>query len=253
MTNLFTLSGKKALVTGATKGIGLAISQLFIELGAEVLAVARNPQFDETNRLLQQNANYTFCAADLSKKEEVHRLVSVVDARWGKLDILVNNVGANIRKKLVDYADEDIEFLFQTNLFSAVSLTRHSYPLLKASTDAAIVNIASVAGLTHIRSGVAYGMTKAALSQMTRNLAMEWAGDNIRVNAVCPWYIHTPLTAGVLGNEEFMNEVVVHTPMKRIGTPMEVASVVAFYCMPAASYLTGQNLAVDGGFMVRGF
>jgi Tropinone reductase 1 len=96
-------------------------------------------------------------------------------------------------------------------------------------------------------------MTKAAMVQLTRNLAVEWAPDRIRVNAVAPWYIETPLTAGVLGNSEFLSAVLARTPAGRIGQPEEVAAAVAFFCLPTASYITGQCLAVDGGFSVNWF
>jgi len=141
----------------------------------------------------------------------------------------------------------------ETNLYSAFSLARQAHQLMKKSGRASLVNISSVAGLTHIRTGVVYGMTKAAMVQMTRNLAVEWAAHGIRVNAVAPWYIDTPLARQVLKNLDYLQEVLNRTPMKRIGKPEEVATAVAFLCMPASSYITGQTLAVDGGFSIYGF
>ncbi len=113
--------------------------------------------------------------------------------------------------------------------------------------------MASVAGLTHVRSGVPYGISKAALVQMTRNLAVEWAPDNIRTNAVAPWYIRTPLVEPVLNDKDLLAEVLVRTPLQRVGEPEEVSGGVAFLCMPAASYITGQCIAIDGGFMINGY
>ena len=178
--------------------------------------------------------------------------VGILD-RWGELDILVNNVGTNIRKKAVQYSAKAYRQIFDTNLTSAFDMCRGAYPFLKKSNSASIVNISSVAGSTHVRTGAPYGMTKAALIQMTRNLAAEWAEDSIRVNCVAPWYIRTPLAETVLKNPEYLSAVLARTPMQRIGTPEEVATVVAFLGMPASSYVTGQCVSVDGGFSIFGF
>ncbi|MFW5644433.1 MAG: SDR family oxidoreductase, partial [Bacteroidota bacterium] len=119
--------------------------------------------------------------------------------------------------------------------------------------SASIVNISSVAGLGHLRTGIIYGMTKAAMHQMTKNLAVEWAPYDIRVNAIAPWYIQTPLAEQILQDNKYFKEVIKHTPMKRIGQPEEVSSLAAFLCMEGAAYITGQCIAVDGGFSVNLF
>ncbi|MGC9470486.1 MAG: SDR family oxidoreductase [Bacteroidales bacterium] len=254
LQNDWNLTGKKALITGATRGIGRAILDMFLELGAEVFPVARNPK--DIRHLTQELAGqYTVegMAADVTIPGERETLVSMLEEKWGRLDILVNNVGMNIRKKALEYSEQEIRQIMETNLYSAFSLARQAHQLMKKSGRASLVNISSVAGLTHIRTGVVYGMTKAAMVQMTRNLAVEWAAHGIRVNAVAPWYIDTPLARQVLKNLDYLQEVLNRTPMKRIGKPEEVATAVAFLCMPASSYITGQTLAVDGGFSIYGF
>ncbi|PVY40690.1 Tropinone reductase 1 [Pontibacter virosus] len=246
------LSGKKAVVTGGSKGIGAAIVEEFIGLGAEVLAVAR-----KEDDLQQLQAKFPegleVLVADVSTTEGRQALLDKVHTYWGKLDILVNNVGTNIRKPVTDYTPEEYDFVMSTNLRSAFELSRSLYPLLKASEQGNIIQVTSVAGLTHVKTGAIYGMTKAALVQLTKNLAGEWAADGIRVNAVAPWYISTPLAQTVLQNEQYLHEVLVRTPMRVIGKSEDVAGAVAFLCMPAAAYITGQTLAVDGGFTINGF
>lgn len=244
----WTLAGKVALVTGGSKGIGKAIVKEFLELGATVVVVARSQEGLDALATEIKSHQLKIIAADLSKAAEIETIVSQLE----KLDILVNNVGMNIRKKYVDYTNEEFDMVMNTNLNSFYQLTKKCYPLLKRSKGN-VVSIASVAGMDHVKSGVIYGMTKAALIQFTKNIAVEWAVDGIRVNAVSPWYIHTPLTAGVLGNEEFLNEVISRTPMKRVGESKEVAAAVAFLAMEKAAYITGQNIAVDGGFTINGF
>jgi Tropinone reductase 1 len=127
------------------------------------------------------------------------------------------------------------------------------HPLLKKSKNGSVVNMSSVAGLTHLRTGSPYGMSKAAMDQLTRNLAVEWAEDKIRVNSIAPWYIDTPLVEKLMKDQSYYNSVIERTPMKRIGKPEEVASLAAYLCMDKSSYITGQTIAVDGGFSVYGF
>ncbi|WP_299985972.1 SDR family oxidoreductase [uncultured Pontibacter sp.] len=246
------LSGKKAVVTGGSKGIGAAIVEEFIALGAEVLAVARK---EADLQQLQEKfpEGLQVLVADVRTAEGRQKLQDTVQTLWGALDILVNNVGTNIRKPVTEYTPEEYDFVMNTNLRSAFELSRGFYPLLKASEQGNIIHVTSVAGLTHVRTGAIYGMTKAALVQLTKNLAGEWAADGIRVNAVAPWYISTPLAQTVLQDEKYLHEVLIRTPMRVIGKPEDVAGAVAYLCMPAAAYITGQTLAVDGGFTINGF
>lgn len=254
MAQRWNLENRIALITGGTKGIGEAIANEFIRLGAEVLVVARNTEdFEKLKQDMDSNANLLFLKADVSKINDIKAISDFVAQKWGKLDILVNNVGTNIRKKTVEYSYDEFDKIIHTNLRSAFELSKSLFSFLKNSEHGNIVNISSVAGITHLRTGSIYGMTKAALIQLTKNLAGEWAPEGIRVNAVAPWYIRTPLAETVLKNPEYYNEVISRTPMSRVGNPEDVAAAVAFLCMPAASYITGQCIAVDGGFTINGF
>lgn len=249
------LDGKKALVTGGTKGIGRAIVDEFLDLGATVFTVSRNAAELSTLITSYQNAGKPLSgiAADLSDSNDRQRLIKTLTTNWQQLDILVNNVGTNIRKPFIDYNTTEIDHIFQTNLQPVIELSRSAYPLLAKSGDASIVNIASVAGMLYIRSGTPYAMTKAAMIQLSRNLAAEWASAGIRVNTVSPWYIRTPLAEAVLKNPDYLQEVLDRTPAKRVGEPEEVAGITVFLCMPLAKFITGQCIAVDGGFTINGF
>jgi tropinone reductase I len=254
-TGRWSLKGKKALITGGTKGIGAAIAEEFLSLGAEVFIVARS-EIDLNARLDEWTAKgwpVRGMSGDVGEERVRDAVVSRAGKQWGKLDILVNNAGTNIRKKTPAYSAEEIDLVMRTNLTSAFDLSRKAYPLLKSAGGGSIVNVASVAGVTAVGTGSPYAMSKAAMIQMTRTLASEWGPDQIRVNAIAPWYIRTPLAAGVLGRAEYLSAVVARTPMGRVGDPEEVAAAAAFLCMGASSYITGVCLPVDGGFLSSGF
>ena len=253
MNKRWTLDGKTALVTGGTKGMGRAIVESFLSWGADVFFVARNA--DDIARveseLKDHSKNCHGIQADVSRQADREEIVDFVNSQVQKLDILVNNVGTNIRKKTKDYTAEEFRLIMDTNFTSAFDLSKQFLPLLKASGKASVVFNSSVAGINHIRTGSVYGATKAAMIQLAKNLAVEWAEHGIRVNAVAPFYIKTPFVEQILANKEFLQEIQDRTPMKRVGEPQEVADLVTFLCMPAASYITGQSIAIDGGFTVN--
>ena len=255
ITERWTLTGRKALVTGGTKGIGKAIADELLGLGAEVMVVARKE--DELNQVVAdwqlQSLPGFGIAGDMGNSEDRARVIQAIKDKWNNLDILVNNVGTNIRKKALEYSEKEYDQIMNINLKSAFQLSLLAHPLLKNSQSGRVINISSVSGLKHLRTGVLYAMSKAAMIQFTKNLAVEWAPDNILVNCLAPWYIKTPLAEAVLKNPEYLKDVLDRTPLKRVGEPEEVAATAAFLCMPAASYITGQCLAVDGGFSIYGF
>jgi Tropinone reductase 1 len=244
------LRDRNALVTGGTRGIGRAIASELVELGATVTLVARS-QADVDAAVRELDGRVTGVAGDVTSAADRARIVARVRER-GPLHVLVHNAGSNIRSKLIDYDDATIDRLIALNLTAPLLLSRDLHPELRAAGDASVIHVGSVAGLVALPTGVAYGVAKAGLAQAARTLALEWARDGIRVNTVAPWYTRTPLVEPVLSRPEALAAILARTPLGRIAEPHEVATVVAFLAMPAASYITGQCLAVDGGMSIQG-
>ncbi len=256
-SNRWRLDAQLALVTGASRGIGLAITRELLALGADVAMIARDgPALDSVrDELAEEFPGRRLLAFPADVADSEQRLDVLDWLRDLRVDphILINNAGGNAPQRTLDYREEDWRELFELNLFSAFEMCRLLQPGLVRHGAASIVNVGSVSGLTSVRTGSVYAMAKGALHQLTRSLAVEWAAEGVRVNSVAPWYIRTRRSESALADPAYFDEVISHTPMARIGEPEEVAAAVAFLCLPAASYITGECIAVDGGFLRYGF
>ncbi len=242
------LRGKRALVTGGSRGIGRAIAAELVALGADVTIVARDPaRLDEATGTL----GVAGIAADVTTAPGRAAIAAAVRAQ-GPLHVLVHNAGSNVRGPLTSYDDATIEHLLALNLTAPLLLSRDLHPALRDAQGASVVHVGSVAGHIALATGVAYAAAKAGLAQAARTLALEWASDHIRVNAVSPWYTRTPLVEPILGKPDTLAAILARTPLGRIAEPREVATVVAFLAMPASSYVTGQTIVVDGGMTIQG-
>ena len=245
------LDGATALVTGGTAGIGAATVEELCSLGASVFLCARHDVEPRVRAWRERGWQVAGVEADVSTSEGRDKLVAAVAAHFpAGLSVFVSNVGTNIRKATTAYTADEFDHILGTNFSSTYTLCQQLKPLL--TPQASVVFNTSVAGVVAISSGSIYAATKSALVQLARSLACEWGRDGVRVNTVAPWYTDTPLAAPMLADPARLGVIVGRTPLGRIASAEEVASAIAFLCLPASSYVTGQTLVVDGGFSVNG-
>ncbi|XP_074310116.1 tropinone reductase homolog At5g06060-like [Silene latifolia] len=255
----WSLEGCTALVTGGTKGIGRAIVEELVGLGARVHTCARNETDLQTclSDWKSRGMSITGSVCDVSSRPQREKLIEEVTSVFdGKLNILVNNAGGGVSggQPTATCTEEHFSHVMRNNFESPYHLSQLSYPLLKASKTATIIFISSIAGQFACAIGSVYGPAKGALNQLTKSLACEWAKDNIRVNAIAPGAIKTAPTKYLFDDENGMlKDLKARVPLGRGGEANEISSVVAFLCLPAASYVTGQTIFVDGGFSINGF
>ncbi|XP_074268012.1 tropinone reductase homolog At5g06060-like isoform X1 [Silene latifolia] len=251
----WSLHGMTALVTGGTKGIGHEVVEELARQGVRVYTCARN-EADLDSCLRDWEAKglqVSGSICDVASHEQREKLMQIISSKFnGKLNILVNNTGTCIFRKTEEFTPNEYAAVMATNLESAFHLCQLAHPLLKASGFGSIIMMSSVSGVVSVNVGSVYAATKGAMNQLAKNLACEWAKDNIRTNSIAPWFIRTPLTQTALDNKEFEERVISRTPLGRVGEVGEVAPMVAFLCMPVSSYITGQTICIDGGFTVNG-
>jgi NAD(P)-dependent dehydrogenase (short-subunit alcohol dehydrogenase family) len=252
--NAFRLDGQVALVTGASRGIGKALALALAAAGADVAVAGRDeatlaPVVGEIEALGRRSLAVPLDVADV---DAIPGAVNAVVEGLGSLDILVNNAGLNIRKDSLDYTPDDWDFVMNANLKGTFFLTQAAGRKMVEQGRGKILNIGSMSAYLGLPTLPAYSSSKAALQQLTRMLAVEWADHNVQVNAIAPGWIETNLTAPLQEKPELRPRyewVISRTPAGRFGTPDELAGCAVFLCSPAADFITGQIIAVDGGIL----
>ena len=245
---MFDLSGKAALVTGSTRGIGRAIAEALIAQGARVVISSEDAA--DTARTAGE-LGMPGCPCDVADDAALAHLVDFAVGELGGLDVLVCNAGITGRPgPFADLDMADYARVMAINLRSQVVLTGLALPHIAARGGGAAVLIASLAGLRGNGRINAYALAKAGVAQLARNLAVEWGPRGVRVNAISPGFIATELSAPLLADEAFMARRMAMTPLRRPGTPAEVAGAAVFLASPAGAFVTGHNLVVDGGTLI---
>jgi NAD(P)-dependent dehydrogenase (short-subunit alcohol dehydrogenase family) len=243
------LQGCIALVTGAGNGIGRAVAELFAAEGAHVYVSDVDGTSAESvvAAIRASGGSATAQTCDVSRGQDVTALFRAVESAHGKLDVIVNNAGLNVRADFRHLSDADWVRIREVNLDGVVRVARDGFELLKASGRGSLVNIASIMGHRGLRQLAAYSATKGAVSALTRALAVEYAPFNIRVNALAPGFVETKLTSRVLRNPMIAKALIDQTPLRRFGTTEEIARAALFFASDDSSFVTGAELAVDGG------
>ena len=242
----FDFSGTHVLVTGGSSGIGLAIASAFAEAGAAVTITGTRPRAADYPHAL---ARFAYRPLDVRDADAIARLAASLDA----LDVLVNNAGANFARTPSEWDPGVFEDSVRVNLFGAFRLSTAVRPLLARSRcegGASVLNLASMSAFFAVTPVPGYGAAKAGIVQMTQTLAAAWVADGIRVNAVAPGLIHSNMTAGMQGVEAAERPFLDRTPMRRWGNPEDVAPAFLFLASAAARFITGQTIAVDGGYSI---
>ncbi len=252
---LFDLTGKKALVTGAGRGIGRTLAVGLAEAGADVaIADIDLSQAEEGKRAAEAaGRRCVLIEADVTRQDAIGRMVAEAVSALGGLDILVNNAGTNVRKTAEEITEEDWDRVLDLNLKSCFFITRRAGAEMKKTGGGKVVNIASLMGWSVFRNprGQTYGpyaSSKSGVIGLTRSFAVEWAKENIQVNAICPTFIETPLTAPLKEDKAVYDAIRARTPMGRFGRMEELIGPCVFLCSPASSLVTGTSLLVDGGW-----
>jgi NAD(P)-dependent dehydrogenase (short-subunit alcohol dehydrogenase family) len=236
-----SLDGQRALVTGATSGIGRAVAFKLAQEGAEVIVHGRDAArgAETVNEIIEAGGTASFVAADLGETAEVQRLADDV----GDVDVLINNAGISVFGPTAEFDVSAFDRMFASNVRAPFILVAALAPGMAARGRGSIVSLSSMAGGVGLVGGAAYGATKVALEAMTRAWAAEYSASGVRVNAIAPGPVYTPTPSGA----EFITALGETTPMHRASQPEEIAEVIAFLASPRASYITGTTVAADGG------
>lgn len=252
-SSLFDLSGKVALITGSSRGIGRAVAEAMAEAGAKIVISGRKAESCQAaaDELAKRGHEVLAVSGNVSSKDDLQRLVDTTLAKWGRIDILVCNAGINpVYGPLTSVSDAAFDKVMGTNVRSTFWLCNMVIPQMAARRDGAVILMASIAGLRGNSVIGTYGISKAAEMQLARNLALEWGPQNIRVNAIAPGIVKTEFARALWEDQERLQRVEAMAPLRRIGEPREIAGIAVFLASAAGTFVTGQTIVADGGVTI---
>lgn len=255
MTSLFDLTGKVAIVTGSTKGIGLAIAQALARAGAKVVISSRKAdQCAEVAAALRaEGCEASPVACHIGKREDLEALVAETRRIYGQIDILVSNAAVNpYYGPMANLPDEAFTKVIDSNVRSSIWLANLVLPEMAARRDGSLIIVSSIGGLKGSATLGIYGVSKAADMQLARSLAVEWGPHNVRVNCIAPGLVRTDFAKALWSNPDTLKAAERGTPLRRIGVPDDIAGAAVFLASRAGSWLTGQTIVIDGGVTVAG-
>ena len=255
LERLFSLKGKTALVTGASGGLGRNMAVALAGAGARIgIHGTKMDKLEGTRQAVEEaGGNGVVIPALLGDADQCQKLAIDAQSALGRIDILVNCAGTSRRKLIDSVTQEDFDWIIGVNLRSAFFLSQAVHPMMRHQGGGKIINIGSMTSILGFANLSVYGMTKSALAQVTKTMAVEWAGDNIQVNCVAPGFIHTPLTeAYYWKNPHRSRWLFDRIPARRAGLPEDLEGILVWLASPSSSYVTGQIIAVDGGFTAGG-
>jgi NAD(P)-dependent dehydrogenase (short-subunit alcohol dehydrogenase family) len=248
---LFDLSGKVALVTGGGTGLGKGIALALAGAGAFAVVAGRReaPLEAAVAEMARAGGKGAWLVGDVSRVDEARRLVDGVRSRHGRLDILVNGAGINRRGPMLDFAERDWDEVMATNLKGLFFCSQAAARVMKDQGGGKLIHLASLTCERGFPNVAPYGASKAAVAQLTKSMAVEWAPHKITVNAIGPGWFRTELTDALFQNPEWCDRILAHHPLGRFGVPEDLAGTAVFLASPAADYVTGQVIYVDGGYL----
>ncbi|XWN30221.1 MAG: SDR family oxidoreductase [Devosia sp.] len=249
-TSRFALEGRKAMITGASKGIGAEIVRVFADAGADIVAVARDPTGlrEALDVVEEKGRKCLIIEADLSLVDDAENAARTALDAWGTIDILVNSAGVALVDPALELSVEDWDRTMAINLRAPFVLSKALAPAMIDQKWGKIINISSQAGVVAIDEHAAYASSKGGLNMLTKSLCAEWGQHNIQVNAICPTVIMTPMGRKVWGPPEKSGPFLAATPSRRFGEPVEVADLALYLASPASGLMNGATVMIEGGF-----